>query len=335
MAFAATPFVCGVSAMIESSFRANPNSPGNFEALLQNGNQIVHYWRDNSTPGFPWHFGGTVTTLARAPATLIQSTFRGTPNSPGNFEALVLEGSNLVHYWRDNSAPGLPWHRTVTVSSAATGAACLIQSTFRGTPNSPGNFEALVLEGSNLVHYWRDNSAPGLPWHRSVTVSTNAISAASLIQSTFRGASSAPGNFEALVHEPGKLVHYWRDNTTPGFPWHSSVTVSATAIGAASLIQSTFRGTATALGNFEALVHEPGKLVHYWRDNATPGLPWHSSATVSTAANNAATLIQSTFRGTSSALGNFEALVPEPGKLVHYWRDNATAGFPWHPSVTI
>jgi hypothetical protein len=91
-------------------------------------------------------------------------------NKPGNFEALVLEGTNLVHYWRDNSTPGLPWNRGPIVSSGVTGPACLIESSFRADANQPGNFEALVLEGENLIHYWRDNSASGTPWNRGAIV---------------------------------------------------------------------------------------------------------------------------------------------------------------------
>jgi len=100
---------------------------------------------------------------------MIEGSFRANSSNPGNFEALVREGSAIVHYWRDNSAPGLPWHRGVTVSSAATGTASLIEGQFRANASRPGTFEALIDEG-NLRHYWRDNSAAGLPWHRGVIV---------------------------------------------------------------------------------------------------------------------------------------------------------------------
>jgi hypothetical protein len=141
-----------------------------------------------------------------------------------------------------------------------------------------------VLEGNNLVHYWRDNSTPGFPWNKSVVVSSSAIGAASFIQSTF-GAPGNPGNFEALVLEsnpahpdfpPYNLVHYWRDNSTPGFPWNKSVVVSSSAIGPATLIQSTFHAAGKP-GNFEVLVAEEGNTVtHYWRDDSNPALPWNS-----------------------------------------------------------
>ena len=37
---------------------------------------------------------------------LIQSDFGG---AYGNFEAVVLRGDQLMHFWRDNTDPALPW----------------------------------------------------------------------------------------------------------------------------------------------------------------------------------------------------------------------------------
>jgi hypothetical protein len=333
------------SCLIQGSF-GTPANPGNFEALIVLENSLVHFWRDDSAPGFPWHRSVAVSTQITGPACLIQGTF-GTPANPGNFEALVLEGNNLFHYYRDNTTPGFPWHKTVAVSSAATGPACLIQSTF-GTPGNPGNFEALVLEGNNLFHYYRDNSAPGFPWHKTVAVSSSAVGPACLIQSTFATPGN-PGNFEALVLEdnpahpgfpPYNLVHYWRDDSTPGFPWHKTVAVSSSAVGPACLIQSTF-ATPGNPGNFEALVLEdnpahpgfpPYNLVHYWRDDSTPGFPWNKTVIVSSSAIGPASLIQGSF-GTP---GNFEVLVAEEGNTVtHYWRDDSAPGFPWHSDTVL
>src|SRR5262245_65034413 len=224
-AHAATPLKLGTNAMIEGTFRANPAQPGNFEALLLNGSNLLHYWRDNSTLGFPWHSSVVVSSASTGPACLVQSSFRGTSTSQGNFEALVLEGNNLWHYWRDNSNPSFPWHRSVVVSAAATGPATMIQSSFRGSPGSPGNFEALVPEGNNLWHYWRDNSNPSFPWHRSVVVDSAAAGAACLLEGGFRSTAGQPGNFEALVQKNPFVVPYWRDNSIPSFPWHPSVPI--------------------------------------------------------------------------------------------------------------
>jgi hypothetical protein len=109
---------------------------------------------------------------------LIESGFRADEGKPGNFEALVLEGNDVVHYWRDNSDPNLTWHAGVVVSSHAIGPACLIESSFRADEGKPGNFEALLNETTTagqalldaVVHHWRDNSDPNLTWHPGVAL---------------------------------------------------------------------------------------------------------------------------------------------------------------------
>jgi hypothetical protein len=323
----------GPACLIQSSFGAGPNHPGNFEALIQEGANVVHYYRDNSTSGLPWYRTAAVSSVATGPASLIQSTF-GSPNQPGNFEALVQEGSNIVHYWRDNSTAGYPWNRTAVVSSAATGPACLIQSSFGAGPNQPGNFEALVQEGSNIVHYYRDNSAPGYPWYRTIVVSSAATGPASLIQSSFGAGPNQPGNFEALVQEGSNIVHYYRDNSAPGYPWYRTVLVSSLATGPAALIQSTF-GAGAHPGNFEALVQESSNVVHYWRDNSAAGYPWNRTVVVSSAATSPASLIQSGFGASPSTLGNFEALIEEGDNVVHYWRNDSAPGYPWSRTVIV
>jgi hypothetical protein len=66
----------------------------------------------------------------------------------------------------------------VVVSSQATGPATLIEGDFRADDDAPGNFEALLNETTtvgptvldSVVHHWRDNSNPGLPWHLGVTL---------------------------------------------------------------------------------------------------------------------------------------------------------------------
>jgi hypothetical protein len=215
----------GNQALIEGPYRPAPGKPGNFEALILDGSNLAHYWRDNNASGTPWHRSVVVSSAATGPACMIEGPYRPAPGKPGNFEALVLEGHNLVHYWRDNNASGAPWRRSVVVSSAATGPACMIEGPYRPAPGKPGNFEALVLEGHNLVHYWRDNNASGTPWRRSVVVSSAATGPACMIEGPYRPAPGKPGNFEALVQEGAHVSHYWRNNTASSTPWARSVTV--------------------------------------------------------------------------------------------------------------
>ena len=77
---------------------------------------------------------------------LIQSDFGSGPHK--NFETVVLQGSDLVHYWHDNTHVNFTWVRGQIITRNATGAGCIIQSDFRG--GGHGNFEVVVPEGRAL-----------------------------------------------------------------------------------------------------------------------------------------------------------------------------------------
>jgi len=154
----------GGGRLIQSSY-------GNFEAVVlerggPSGKQLVHYWRDNSN-GYRWYRGPIISTNATADAALIQGNLP-TGSRHGNLELLVHEGRNLVHYWREENSK--QWFRGPTVSSQATGVASFIQSTL-GQPGR-GNFEAVILEGNSLVHYWRDNSNNSFQWYRGPVITS-------------------------------------------------------------------------------------------------------------------------------------------------------------------
>jgi hypothetical protein len=313
--------------LIQSSY-GTPKNPGNFEALVLEGTNLVHYWRNNSDPKRPWIKGPIVSRQASGDASLIQSSYVGKPGSPANFEAVVLEktttGNKLVHYWRDNSN-GNVWNRTQVITDKATGPGALIQSTY----GNPGNFEVVVPEGKDLVHYWRDNTN-GSVWKRGPIITSSAASAASLIQSSYKGNPGAPGNFELVVIENGSVVHYWRDNSN-GNVWHrQDVITAASQNGPGTLIQGSYGSP----GNFELLVTEGSTVSHFWRDNSH-GNKWQKSVTVANAVDGPASLIQSTY-GTPANPGNLEAIVVRDGNnLDHYWRDDSSSGRPWALSVTI
>jgi hypothetical protein len=328
--------------MIESTF----GTPGNLEVVtLDGGNpaKLVHLFRGQD---LTWELGlqsaEVISSQATSSGAIIQSSF-GTPAHPGNFEVLVLEGSNLVHYFKDNSNTSNPWVAATphVVSSKATGGASFIQSTFKTTPNAPGNFEAVVLEGSNLVHYFKDNSNPQNPWVPTTVISPNATSPGCIIQSTL-GSSKEHGNFELVVLEGRNLVHYWRDNSRPDYPWTRATVISNDAVSQASLIQSNL-GVQGAQTNLELVVPEGNELSEqqelaaYFRDDSTQPYLWHRTGTVSNQSQSAACLIQGRY-GVSP--GNFELVVVEGAEgahsLDHYWRNNEANGFPWSsPDVAV
>src|SRR5690242_17469945 len=66
--------------------------------------------------------GVVVEPLGTGPGSIIQSSFGTELGGPGNFEAVVQQGPELVHYWRDNADPvNHVWHKAQVISSAATG----------------------------------------------------------------------------------------------------------------------------------------------------------------------------------------------------------------------
>jgi hypothetical protein len=193
--------------------------------LVLEGNNLVHYY---TVPTFTnnrfvsnWVRGDVISTQATGAAGCTKSAFRPGADGHYNQEAMVLEGRNMVHYWMNGSTR--KWARSVVVSSQATAPASITVSGYRNDVHAPGNLEVLIPEGNNLVHYWRDNSASGFPWKRSVVVSSNSSGAASFLLGGY-GDPHKP-NFEALVQENNTVFHYWRDNTSDSPTWKRDVPI--------------------------------------------------------------------------------------------------------------
>ncbi|MDQ4093200.1 MAG: DUF4185 domain-containing protein [Actinomycetota bacterium] len=194
---------------------------GNFEAVLLQGDQLWHWFRDNSHNDFgSWVRGPRITgerDNVTGPGCLIQSDYGTGPH--GNFEVVVpLRHTNgtveLRHFFRNNSDPRLPWIRGPRITGErdnVSGAGCLIQSDY-GT-GAHGNFEVVVPLhlGNNSIelrHFFRDTSGA---WARAQFITQSCAGLGGVIQSSF---DSAPrGNFEVLVDEcRGSVVHYWHPN---------------------------------------------------------------------------------------------------------------------------
>jgi hypothetical protein len=255
----------GPGSMIQSDFGGGPH--GNFEAVLWNANELVHWWHDNSDVKLPWQRGQTISTKATGPGSIIQSDFGGGRHK--NFEVVVLEGTNLVHYWHDNSDVRLPWQRGQTITINATGPGCIIQSDFGGGDHK--NFEVIVLEGNNLVHYWHDNSDVRLPWQRGQTITTHADGPGSIIQGSF--GSGKHKNFEVVVLEGNNLVHWWHDNSDVDLRWQQGQTISVAATGPGCIAKSTLDPWGPK--DFEIVVTELTRsVVHYWHHNNNVAQPW-------------------------------------------------------------
>jgi hypothetical protein len=204
-------FATGAGCIIQSDFKSGDH--GNFEVVVLEGHELVHYFHDNSDVNLPWRRAQTMGTRATGSGCIIQSDFRS--GEHGNFEVVVLEGNELVHYFHDNSDVNPPWQRAQIISTHATGPGCIIQSDFKGGDH--GNFEVVVLEGSEVVHYFHDNSDVARPWQRAQTIATDVSAPGCIIQSNFKGGDL--GNFEVVVPTQGRLRHFFHDNSDVSLPW--------------------------------------------------------------------------------------------------------------------
>ena len=223
----------GPGSIIQSDF---PNQRlCNFEVIaLEENNNLVHYWRDNATiPHGSWQVAQTISTRATGPGCIIQSDFKSKDSNSiehGNFEVVVPEGNKLVWYQRRWDKSG--WDFVGIISTNATGPGCIIQSDFKENPRLPNhNFEVVVPEGNNLVHYWHDNIDIKNSWNRAPEmITTSASGPGCIIKSDFininidnNNRRSYPscqlssnftvgneGNFDVIAQECTQSVtHYW------------------------------------------------------------------------------------------------------------------------------
>ena len=252
------------------------------------------------------------------PASVIQSTFGG------NLEAVVPARRDLTHWHAEHifnrdGDPVFTWRPELVISDRATGAGCIIQSNV----GSPGNFEVVVLEDDRLVHYWKDNSDVRNLWQPGGVISTRATGPGCIIQSNV----GSPGNFEVVVLEDDRLVHYWKDNSDVRNLWQPGGVISTRATGPGCIIQSNVGSP----GNFEVVVLEDNRLVHYWKHNSDVRNLWQPGGVISTRATGPGCIIQSNV----GSPGNFEVVVLEDNRLVHYWKDNSDVRNLWQPGQVI
>lgn len=320
----------------------------NFEAVVLEGRDLWHWWRDNSAPGNPWKHGQRIIeNRAAFPGSIIQSDFRG--GDHGNFEVVVpLFGDGgsveLWHIWHDNSDVNKPWsfgQRITESEPRVVGPASIIQSNFGA--GGHGNFEVVVPVVNNagrveLRHYWHDNSDVNKPWsigQRINDPSHEVIGSGCIIQSNF--GIGGHGNFEVaawvrLPNDRPVLQHYWHDNSDVNLPWQNGQEIIGGAKGNGVMIQSSF---GSPHGNFEVVVPVDGPggrtyLQHVWHDNSNVTLPWRLGQVISevASANASASIFESDYR--SGTHGNFEVLVDECRQsLIDYWHPNEDVNLPW------
>jgi hypothetical protein len=244
---------------------------------------------------------------------LIQSRF----GTKGNFELLQAAATGgLLHFWRNNDSPYIPWSGAVPFGSGNVGGLTMIESNF----GSPGSLEVVCRVGNQLQFYWRD-SGPAFHWNGPIPLMSGVAGNPVLIQSRF----GTKGNFEMVVPSAtGGLQHFYRNNDAAGLPW-SGPTAFGGSVGhvdAVTMIESNF-GTP---GNLEVIARVGSELQFFWRDSG-PAFLWNGPFPLGGGVAGNPVLIQSRF-GTK---GNFEMVVPSAtGGLQHFYRNNDAAGLPWN-----
>jgi hypothetical protein len=236
-----------------------------------------------------------------------------------NFEMLATaNGTQIRHWWRDNSAAGFPWHQGVIFGNDAACCPTLTATTFNR------NFESVHLTTNKRLHHWYFDQAQGKWLDGGVFGPLDAAGVPGFIQGNY----NAPGNFEVVVRTADqKLNHWWRD----GGGWHNGVRFgSNVSHSGPTLLQSHYG----AKGNFELVcVLANGQMQHWWRDN-DHGMVWNASALFGSGVSSAPCMIEGQYgAGNEKSYGNFELCVAVGGKVQHWWRANYS-DMKWRNSAT-
>jgi len=336
------------TSLIQSDFAANGH--GNFEAVIKVGNDLLHYWRDNSDDARQWKPGLPVCQGNVAfPGAIIQSDFKS--DDHGNFEVLVplwmpTQHAQLWHFFHDNGDIGSAWvrarHPVTDDRDQVVGPASFIQSDFQNDEH--GNLDAVVpLMGphghTELWHFWHDSTNVDTKWHRARRITGEAdqvAGPASIIQSDFRDGEH--GNFEVIVpligrHGHATLCHFFRDNSNVDNVWVRAQQITGEwdrVAGGGVIIQGDLGDGPH--GNFEVVVplkmpNGHTELWHFFHES-DPGTLWRRGQMITASAGGGACIIRSDFGPDEHR--DFEVLVDEcKESVVHYWRLNQDVNDPW------
>src|SRR2546425_383937 len=134
------------TSLIQSDFGSKH---GNFEAVIKVGQDLLHFWRDNTDENRPWKQGRPIShgNVAFAGA-IIQSSLKSKEH--GNFEVVVPlqvpHGyAELWHFFHDNADINNPWikvRRITGENDQVIGPASIIQSDIKSGEH--GNFEVVM-----------------------------------------------------------------------------------------------------------------------------------------------------------------------------------------------
>jgi len=263
--------------MIQSNF----GNPGNFEVIARSGDRLFFFFRDealNWNGPFLLQINGVDINGGLGNPVLIQSRF----GNQGNFELVVPRtDTGFDNYFRNNDDPQFPW---IQLPSAGIGqihidSISLIQSNFGTTMDVNGNtlggnFEVIARSGDRLFFFFRDSE-----WHGPFPIKLNVNGVDTDLAVIFAGIAGNPaliqsrfgnqGNFELITPQHGflsggSLIHLFRNNDDPQFPWASITKFGDSNYDAVTMIQSNFGNP----GNFEVIARSGDRLFFFVRDSS-------------------------------------------------------------------
>jgi hypothetical protein len=233
---------------------------------------------------------------------------QGSSGQKGNFEVVVPRvGGGFWHFWRNNDAPGFPWHGPGLAMGSEDDVVdvVLVEDNLR-----PGELASVRHEGSHLRcsarGYVNVHGVVYPRWGTSDELPGGGVAggAPGFVQSV-----GIHGNFEVVAPvTTGGLAHWWRDNGVPGQPWHGPTSFGPGTFSAAALIQNDN-------GNLEVIAVSGVQLVHFWRD---PAHVWHGPIAIpGGSVSGQPGFVQATD-------GTFQVVAPlAPGGMGHWIRDAA------------
>jgi hypothetical protein len=292
----------------------------------------------------------------------------------GNYEMMASLGSELVHFWRNNDDPNYGWNRGATFEFGPQSAGkqvkpaespvgvALLQSNIK-YDGFHGNFEVVArmrkdldLDGSEdyLAFFGYDTGRKRWTQPQPILLNRQRIAGVTGTPAMIQGSYGGVGNYEMLVPQGSKLVHYWRNNDDQNFGWNRGATFDFASHSAGNqgtsgesplgvtLLQSNIKYDGVH-GNFEVVVRmhkdrdadDRGDYLSFFgfdtgkRQWTSPQLVLVNGQPITGVTGDPA-MIQSNYGGA----GNYEMLVPEGSKLVHYWRNNDDQNYGWNRGAT-
>lgn len=238
-----------------------------------------------------------------------------------NFELLaIINGTQVAHWWRDNTAAGYPWASAEVFANDVGGRPTLTATTYNR------NFETVYVTNTNRLHHWYFDQVSHTWNDGGVFGPTDATNTPGFIESDY-----GPGNFEVVVGTQGGLLnHWWRDTA---FQWHDGGRFGSNILcSGATLIQTTYGIN----GNLELVaVLKTGQMQHFWRDD-DHGDVWNAAEIFGANIDSPPCMIQGQYgMSNENGTGNFELCVANSsGQVEHWWRDNSGGSMQWGHSAT-